>query len=357
MKASDVYLCLALFACVGASKVVGQELRVAAQPSIQARVFQAADPLLGESASEALGQLGVPNAASVAGCVSSWSYHARGGTTAQIWIYDHVVVKADPEARRAVSFTPIPENGAYIGQPVAELARRLGNPERTTVGDLTVDLDYAQLRVTVAHGRVIELISEGRADAVHNRPWPLWAERPSPETKLVDGLYEELVDREARVVLRLIPAVRPFYMGKYEVTAQQYGENGTYPAAKVRWDDAVKWCRQRGFRLPTPAEWDYAASGGVKTQYWWGDIFRADAENLGARPLPVGGTGRCNMFGLYDMLGNVAEWVDRRTLDFVWCRGGYYGHQEPPRCAIGYGNQILRKNGYPMIGFRVVRDL
>jgi formylglycine-generating enzyme required for sulfatase activity len=96
----------------------------------------------------------------------------------------------------------------------------------------------------------------------------------------------------------------------------------TTPLHNVSWDDAalyVAWLsRTTGhtYRLPTEAQWEYAARAGTLTRYWWGDqpgVGLANCSNCGGNqnartPLPVESF-QPNGFGLYGMLGGVAEWV------------------------------------------------
>jgi formylglycine-generating enzyme required for sulfatase activity len=87
---------------------------------------------------------------------------------------------------------------------------------------------------------------------------------------------------------------------------------------KVSWEDAkvyVEWLAGetgQPYRLLSEAEWEYACRAGTTTRYWWGDEITPEnanyGENLG-RTTEVG-TYRANPWGLYDMHGNVWEWVE-----------------------------------------------
>ncbi|THC45285.1 hypothetical protein C2862_05765 [Massilia sp. Mn16-1_5] len=130
----------------------------------------------------------------------------------------------------------------------------------------------------------------------------------------------------------------PFAIGKYEVTVQEWNAcvtaNGcarvaqapdagpTSPMRDVSWEDAqqyVKWIglvSGKPYRLPTEAEWEFAARGGAATPYWWGDKMatgKANCKDCGQpwhadRPLNVGSF-PANGFGLHDTSGSVWEWV------------------------------------------------
>ena len=130
----------------------------------------------------------------------------------------------------------------------------------------------------------------------------------------------------------------PFAIGKFEVTVQQWNAcvtangcqkvvqatnaNPSAPVRDVSWDDAqqyVKWLSMlsgEAYRLPTEAEWEYAARGGAATAYWWGDKMAAGKANCKDCGPPWSDKAPANAgsfvpngFGLYDTSGSVWEWV------------------------------------------------
>jgi len=122
-----------------------------------------------------------------------------------------------------------------------------------------------------------------------------------------------------------------FFVDKYLVTEQQYssvmGENPSLwigndlPVHNVSWYDAKQYCEKVGKRLPTEAEWEKAAKGG-RNDKWSGTSDKGSLEDYawiddsavpldkrsGSRPHPVG-TKNPNGYGIYDMSGNLLEWV------------------------------------------------
>jgi formylglycine-generating enzyme required for sulfatase activity len=89
---------------------------------------------------------------------------------------------------------------------------------------------------------------------------------------------------------------------------------GDRPVIMVSWRDAqryVRWLSEttgRAYRLPSEAEWEFAARGGSDTQFWWGDAF--EPNRFSRERTAEAGASEANAFGLYDMTGNVSEWVE-----------------------------------------------
>ena len=140
-----------------------------------------------------------------------------------------------------------------------------------------------------------------------------------------------------------VTLTQPFYMGKYAVTQEQYAQViGTHPShfkgqdspvEQVSWDDAQAFCKkaaehtQQTVRLPTEAEWEYACRAGTRTTYYSGDTDKDLARvawyaaNSNNTTHPVGQK-EPNVFGLYDVHGNVWQWCQD------WYGEDFYGKSE-----------------------------
>jgi formylglycine-generating enzyme required for sulfatase activity len=125
-----------------------------------------------------------------------------------------------------------------------------------------------------------------------------------------------------------------FYMGRYPVTNEEYGgflaENSDVPEPRywadrqynqphqpvvgVCWKDAQQYANWAGLQLPSEAQWEFACRSGTETRFYSGDaeedLSRVGwyTENSGDKPRPVGEK-EPNTFGLYDIHGNVLEWI------------------------------------------------
>jgi formylglycine-generating enzyme required for sulfatase activity len=135
--------------------------------------------------------------------------------------------------------------------------------------------------------------------------------------------------------LHQVTLTNAFYLGRYEVTQSQWvarmGSNPSYfqgqsdsvirPVEQVSWTAIQGYLSATGFRLPTEAEWEYACRAGTQTPFYNGSMDDNTVETLawffyntcsggsGCGSRAVGGKA-ANGFGLYDMLGNVWEWVN-----------------------------------------------
>jgi formylglycine-generating enzyme required for sulfatase activity len=194
-----------------------------------------------------------------------------------------------------------------------------------------------------------------------------------------------------------VTITRPFKLGVYEVTQEQYqkvmGANPSSfkgpnnPAENMNSETAIEFCRRLSelpeekaaghtYRLPTEAEWEYACRAGTTTKYSFGD---SDSElgdyawcgiNRGRATHPVGGK-KPNAWGLYDMHGNVGEWCQD------WVKSYPSGSVTDPTGPSSGKYRVVRggswvavskicrsafRNGYGfdqldiILGFRVVRS-
>ncbi|UCE21059.1 MAG: formylglycine-generating enzyme family protein [Candidatus Aminicenantes bacterium] len=199
-----------------------------------------------------------------------------------------------------------------------------------------------------------------------------------------------------------VTITKPFYMGKYEVTQAQWesvmGNNPSYfrgkpnnPVEKVRWRTCQRFIKklnslgQGTFRLPTEAEWEYACRVGTMTRFSFGDSlekayrymwWERNNETNGTKEV---GLKMPNLWGLYDMHGNVQEWCEdrwelpnergpqtdpkgtssRSSFFFLWTnrviRGGSFGSRTQD-CRSSYRSREQSIDFHYSLGFRLVRE-
>ncbi|MFY8216935.1 MAG: formylglycine-generating enzyme family protein [Chthoniobacterales bacterium] len=189
--------------------------------------------------------------------------------------------------------------------------------------------------------------------------------------------------------------VPAFRLGRAPVTISEFREfrpyherglPGDWPAAMVSWDDAVAYCEWLGdgMRLPSEAEWEFAARAGSQSPFPWGaDITPAHANyyyteqgnKVGPGHRTPAGHYPANAFGIFDLVGNVCEW----TLD-AWqadhhdapadgspraattvpvhrvLRGGAWDYL-PRLLRVSWRDHLLQNHRRDNVGFRIASNL
>ncbi|MFN0087191.1 MAG: SUMF1/EgtB/PvdO family nonheme iron enzyme [Blastocatellia bacterium] len=184
--------------------------------------------------------------------------------------------------------------------------------------------------------------------------------------------------------------VKPFFIDRTEVTNEEYIRfiiatrrpapfdwiDGAFPAGadrlpvvNVSWDDAAAYAQWANKRLPTEAEWEFAAKGPDGRLYPWGDEWNRAFGNVGngdgGRIVEVGGyqSGK-SPFGVFDMCGNVWEWTAGELIRYTTntqiapgrvVRGGAFNANERTATTT-YRGVLQPDKAYPRTGFRCVRD-
>lgn len=196
--------------------------------------------------------------------------------------------------------------------------------------------------------------------------------------------------------------ISSFLVSKFEVTYDQYMyfckltkrkkpdseglKKGNYPIVNVDWNDATAFAEWLGVRLLTEAEWEYTCRAGTVTPFFFGDVITSEQVNFDGN-YPYNHTPKCtskgetmpvgsyapNKWGVYDMHGNVWEWVSdwyasynldnsnnpkgplESKFERIGRGGSFYEGANENRCA-DRGAQSVNVSGMNL-GFRVAKNL
>ena len=167
----------------------------------------------------------------------------------------------------------------------------------------------------------------------------------SPDSEPTPAFHSDTESLQHKVKI-----TKPFYMSKYPITREQclrftkwyvsdfhdpkqypdIATNGRLPADSVAWNDCTDWCKEaakqtgRNVRLPTEAEWEYACRAGTTTAFYCGETLLPEYACFDSSGMPGGkkhlhpdpvGSYKPNAFGLYDMHGNMGQWVQDNMHD------------------------------------------
>jgi formylglycine-generating enzyme required for sulfatase activity len=223
----------------------------------------------------------------------------------------------------------------------------LGMRTKTVIEDVVEDVEYLDTsRVQTMQRQVAEVL--GRPVAFRDR---LKGGGEGPKLVIIPpgrfrmGSPDDEPERDDdEGPQHVVTLTRPFALARYALTFEEYDAycaatgkdkpsargwgRGKRPVINVSWDDATGYCRwlsgQTGeeYRLPSEAQWEYACRAGTTTPFWWGNTITPKQANYdGNYPYNKGAKGEWrgktvpvdqfepNPWGLYQMHGNVWEWV------------------------------------------------
>ncbi len=268
---------------------------------------------------------------------------------------------------------------SYDNKKAREEALARANASEAKVAEPVQAVDYSLYKtVTGEDGRTMVEIPAGqfRMGGTEGDP----DEAPEHPVYL-DSYYidlKEVTQGEYQKYVQMTKQGKPFIPVFEDDISKITGPE--LPAVGVSWRDAVEFCKWEGKRLPTEAEWEKAARGEARRRYPWGDDFgRVRANTDGAEDgfkylAPPGSFDRGrSVYGVYDMTGNVAEWVSDTYDEHYYGKAPYRNPTGPPdgevkvirggswretahgaRIAKRFQAKLLRTDS--TIGFRCARD-
>ena len=223
---------------------------------------------------------------------------------------------------------------SHKAKQMKELALSIKTESRPVAGKIAAQ-DYSIYRTKVGdEGRDMVQIPEGPFTMGSNDGDP--DEAPEHQVFLKafymdkkEVTQEEYV-RFAKMTKRPMPKIEVFEDDQSKVLKPELA------AMSVSWEDAKAYCKWAGKRLPTEAEWEKAGRGEGRRKYPWGDKFATGIANVdgtddGYKYLAPPGSfesGR-SPYGLYDMTGNVAEWVEDSYEESIYKKALYRDPKGP----------------------------
>ncbi len=259
---------------------------------------------------------------------------------------EHLLDNGTPKRQTPVAYSPLPQRLAHYAEP----RTRTPKPERTTPqhphGQITWEKDGVEM-VLIPEG---EFRMGSTARGGSGKPaYPVY----------VDAFYIDTHEVTLRQYDAFLQATghRPL-PEEYE----EFCPTPDYPVVFVSWEDAMAYAKWAGKRLPTEAEWEKAARGGLVGQkYPWGNakpngtqcnLDRLQDGHLYAAPVR---SYPPNKYGIYDMVGNVWEWcADENRPRTRILRGGSWRNPEIRIPWVTESLQVPPETLGHTIGFRCV---
>jgi formylglycine-generating enzyme required for sulfatase activity/tRNA A-37 threonylcarbamoyl transferase component Bud32 len=267
--------------------------------------------------------------------------------------------------------------------------RRRAEQRFVDAGQLLKELNYLLPMSEISDGETVRLAGGpffmGSADAKFSEEGPRHLVRISPFQidlyPVTNTQFKQFLDHEENAGWRRGGSLASRYATtdylKHWASDDYAPEKENHPVVYISWYAAQAYAEWAGKRLPTEAEWEFAARAGKDGNYWWGDkpdTTKANYFSTRSEGTTAVGDFDPNPFGLYDMLGNVAEWCSdwygrdyyqspandqdpRGPLDGIQkvCRGGSFeSTQEEIRCASR--EKAGPKSCKLWIGFRCCRS-